>query len=121
MKRYSVMIKLRANDTTMQDVLILFDTIIEDFSSIDDRLKPDAEIILLSKFESTVTKILSVNECLNIEEQNDVFQFERNDRKDICSSELLFAKSALKRKKAGHSSISKYKDLRFIFIPSNLC
>ena len=53
----SVQIELQRNSTTMADVRVLFDAVIEKYPQTCYRLKPDAKIVKSPEFESAIVKV----------------------------------------------------------------
>lgn len=118
----SVSKALQSDSCTLPMVRALFDTVIEEFPSMKNRLSSDAEIVLHPYFESGIIKIMRMEQHLmNLNEKHDMACFEVEDEVSVVpeeNSSLTLAQKALKKRRISNST---YTDLRYILPTSNIC
>lgn len=127
----SVTKTLQKDSTTVADVQALFEAVIEKFPEMEDRLKPNASIVLHPVFEGAVAKVLRGELTLSPAEESALKALELPSPTDVTSDvelvsgseqpEMSLAQRALKKQRTDADKRSKYMDLRFLLPTSNMC
>lgn len=121
----SVTKRLQQDSTTLADVRLIFDAVIENFPETSERLKPDATIVQSVTFEAAIVKVqLGYQAALDRQEKASIERFSvqsvHSDNSE--DDELSFADRALKRQKRSISGeTTSYGDMRFLLPTSNVC
>lgn len=119
----SVTKQLQAGDTSMAEVRVLFELVIESFEATKHRLSKNAEVVLHLHFEDGIVKVQDnqVNDLQDVEKRSvecfragiDIWNEPQN-----C---LSFAAEAVQRRLLTQTTTDKgYIDTRIILPPSNI-
>ena len=117
--------ELQKDKTSISDVRIIFDALIDQFQSTANRLGSNATIVHCKDFESGVVKLQRGNAItLSREEKRAVAPLLLDSTERECDDldELTIVERALKRQKTLHHDASnRYIDTRFLLATSNVC
>ena len=113
-----------AKEMNVLQVEDLFDTVLEDYPTLANRLSETAPIVYKPVFESGICKIMAndFSSATRKEEQEKAyFIAEQKIIESDKTENLTLAKRALKRGKVERQRAARYMDLSFVIPTSNLC
>lgn len=118
---------LQDDSISISDVKHLFEEVVTSFESTNDKLRPDADIILNPEFESAIAKIQDNKESTlssleNISVENLKAEAETNRQINQSEENLSIVERSRKRRRLSlNCNGVKYIDLSFIVPTSNIC
>lgn len=120
----SITLCLQRDDTTMAQVRVMFDTVIEHMPNMENRLKPDADIVESKEFEAGIVHIQQ-NRVADMTEDEKcavkIFSRTSSVQEVYAKEPVSLAEVALQKFRAQKTSAENYMDLRFIVPTSNMC
>lgn len=118
--------KLQRADCTIRVARAYFDTVLEDYPTLSDRLDPDARIVLNPQFESGLLKIQAAHEHgLTPGEREKVsgllLRGEATAETGVVGTSIVERAAKRLRGNGGGEQDSLYMDTRFLLPTSNMC
>lgn len=120
----SVTMAVQSESTTVHDVRVLFDAVMEKYPETTTKLSSTANIIHSPVFETAIGKVQSGNEVIMSHEEKEALaalKITRQEEEGSTYTGLSFAEQALKRRKVSCGGRTDYSDLRFLLPTSNIC